>query len=66
MIELHDKNYLNRTEAHGEGDDGEHEYFKDDTEETDESKAKLWKHWQTEQPHFVTKYVVSGVSSDPY
>lgn len=62
MIELHDKNYLNDTSSgpeteHSDGDDKdkeEHEYFSEGGDE-DESMAKRYKRWQTEQPHFVTK-----------
>jgi len=50
LLELHDKNYMNRTE-----EEGEHEYFPDLDEDLDANKKELMKRWRTYQPHFITK-----------
>jgi hypothetical protein len=50
MLELHDKNYMNRTE-----EEGEHEYFAELDAETDFTRKEFVKQWSTYQPHFVTK-----------
>jgi hypothetical protein len=50
MLELHDKNYLNRTE-----EEGKHEYFPDQDADSDMQRKQLMEQWATYQPHFVTK-----------
>ena len=52
MLELHDMNYMNRTEAEKEG---EHEYFTRVDEDVDVTRKEFVKQWSTYQPHFVTK-----------
>jgi hypothetical protein len=55
MLEIHDRNYLNRTQGE---DEEEHEYFSEDgLSNQDKSRQKLMKQWKTYQPHFVTKWV---------
>jgi hypothetical protein len=50
LLELHDKNYMNRTE-----EEGEHEYFPDSDADLDANRKELMKIWKTHQPHFITK-----------
>ena len=50
MLELHDKNYMNRTE-----EEGKHEYFPDQDADSDMRRKQLMEQWSTYQPHFVTK-----------
>jgi hypothetical protein len=53
LLELHDKNYMNRT---SEEKDGQHEYFQDlDIADSDTTRKQLMKERSTYQPHFVTK-----------
>jgi hypothetical protein len=55
LLELHDKNYMNRT---SEEKEGHHEYFQDlDTSiaDSDTTRKQLMKERSTYQPHFVTK-----------
>lgn len=52
MLELHDKNYMNRTEKE-EGD--AHVYFATIDSDVDTSRKEIVKQWSTYQPHFVTK-----------
>ena len=53
LLELHDKNYMNRTSDEKEG---EHEYFQElDIAESDTTRKTLMKQFSTYQPHFVTK-----------
>ena len=64
MIELHDKNYLNETkpenaEKGSEEEDEDYLFSGDPINgiEGSETMVKRYKRWQTQQPHFVTKYV---------
>jgi hypothetical protein len=50
LLELHDKNYMNRSE-----EEGKHEYFPDLTADLDVNRKKLMKDWTSYQPHFITK-----------
>jgi hypothetical protein len=50
LVELHDRNYLNRT---SEEEEGSHEYFEEDRDDT--SIKERMKQWSTYQPHFITK-----------
>jgi hypothetical protein len=50
LLELHDRNYMNRTE-----EEGEHKYFPDLDEDLDANRKEVMKGWKTWQPHFITK-----------
>ena len=50
LLELHDKNYMNRTE-----EEGEHQYFPEQDGDLDANRKELMKGWTTYQPHFITK-----------
>lgn len=50
LLELHDKNYMNRTE-----EEGSHEYFPEIGEESDVTRKEMMRQWSTYQPHFITK-----------
>jgi hypothetical protein len=52
MLELHDRNYMNRTD---EEQKGEHEYFARVEADVDNKWKGIIKQWSTYQPHLVTK-----------
>jgi hypothetical protein len=52
MLELHDRNYMNRTDEEKEG---EHEYFARVEADVDKKWKGMIKQWSTYQPHLVTK-----------